>query len=447
MYLSNIQEQKQVLSAKQIYSLEVLAMDFNELETMIYEEYTENPLLEFKEQEQDDSAGNEELSFRQTSDTFIRYSSSREKPEFHDRRASGTSLKNYLLLQLYSMPLTPLQRKIIMYLIESLDEDGFLTIQTEEICFIQGWPISAVRECVEIVQSLEPAGVGAFHFRHALVLQAKRKNIYDFQLDILINEYLPDISAGRINKICRQTKISRKKIETYIKYIQELDPRPCRGLETCFADTGYIIPDIVLHFEQKEWNIVVNKSWRGDISINRFYQDHCDHTNDGEMQNYLKHKMDRAKFIIECIEKRRETLLRITTYIIKKHHKFLLGKGTANSVSAKEAAKELGMNPSTISRAIKNKYVQTPIGIFPLKYFFEKNGFMKTNGENIKQSPESIKKRISEVINKETNVFYSDDMLVKLFAHEDISISRRTVAKYRKELNIKNVYERRRRKR
>lgn len=435
-----LQNQEQTLSTRQMQSLHILAMDANELWEFIHNEYRENPALEIMEASEDRSLKMIGDYF-QRSDIYISDSIlSNEKPDFQDSFNLDTSLQYHLFTQLYSVSLTSSQQKILHFLIESLDQDGFLELSAVEISLITKCPISQVFFCIDILQSMEPVGVGASDFKQALILQAKKANRCDDILITLIERYLPQIASGQLNKISKELAISREKVNQYITYLKSLNPKPCRHFGCC--QVQYIVPDIIVSYVNGMWLFVINDKWNGSIGISNLYKNYSKNIANPNVSAYIEKKIARAKFITECIERRRDTLRRISNYIVDQQEEFLFGYGPLKSITAKDAAKLLGITPSTISRAIKNKYIQTPIGTYPFKFFFEKSCFTKQN-ENYKVSREVIKNKLFEIIQSEPKKNpYNDAFLVKLFAKDGICISRRTIAKYREECNIKNSYER-----
>jgi RNA polymerase sigma-54 factor len=436
-----LQNQQQTLSTRQMQSLHILAMDLNELWEFIHNEYRENPTLEIME-------SSEERSLKmigdyfQRSDTYISTGIlSNEKPDFQDSFNPDTSLQHYLFTQLYSVSLTSSQQKTLYFLIESLDSDGFLELSAAEISLITKCPISQVFFCIDILRSMEPVGVGASDFKQALILQAKKANRCDAILITLIEQYLPQIAAGQLNKISRELAVSREKVNQYITYLKSLNPKPCRYFGCC--QVQYVVPDIIISYVNEMWSVVINDKWNGSIGISNLYKNYSKNSVNPNVSAYIERKIARAKFITQCIERRRDTLRRLSKYIADQQEEFLLGDGPLKSVSAKDAAKRLGINSSTVSRAIKNKYIQTPIGTYPFKFFFEKSCFRKQNEKNYKVSREAIKNKLFEIIQSEPKKNpYNDALLAKLFAKDGICISRRTIAKYREECNIKNSYER-----
>lgn len=434
------QKQNQTLSLNQIQSLRILSMDNDELFEFIQNEFVENPVMEINPPLENPQLKMIGDFFSHLDNNTSDGTEKNEKPEFQDMFDPSATLKDNLLSQLTHYPFTSTQQKLMEFLINSLDENGFLETTSEEISLTSHVPINQVNDCIAILQSLDPAGVGAANFKQSLILQAKRLNKCDAILETLINEYMPQIASGQFNTISKLLKLKRTTLANYIHFIKTLNPRPCK--EYGNYRPQYVIPDIIFTYDHNTWTVTINDNWSGSIGISRLYAAYSKSSCDQITAMYIEKKIKRVRFITNCIEQRRNTLLNLSQYIINKQQAFLLKKGPLINLTAKAAARDLNIHPSTVSRAIHNKYIQTPTGSFPFKYFFQKD-LLKKNASDSTISAEAIKKQLRLFIDNEPkNAPYSDAQLVDLFAQKGIPLSRRTISKYREECNINNSYER-----
>lgn len=432
--------QQQSLSPSQLLSLKILMMDTAELEKFIHEEYTENPLLEI-------TSPSSQLKtlgdyFNKT-DYYISDGIIHDQPADLHVAESSPSLSEYLLSQLTGKErFTADQWRIFILVINTLDHRGFLAFSPAEIAFKLRVPVGQVIDSLDILQNLEPAGVCATNLQESLILQIRRRGIKNAELEKLIACYLPEIAAGKYNKISKITKISRQALNQYVKIIKSLNPRPCQYFGT--ARKQYIVPDVVLSFISESWVVAIQDNWSGSLGISKLYQQYCT-ANTPETCAYVEEKIRRARLIISCVESRRKTLHAIMSYIAQKQHDFLLHVGPLKGLSIKEAANDLSIHPSSFSRALHNKYIQTPRGVFPGKYFFQKSRKSDPKDPRSSLSISEIKKALIDIIDNEPKSNpHSDTTLAELLADKGIILSRRSIAKYRQECNIKSSYERKR---
>ena len=437
MYAQDMLQQQQ-LSSNQLLSLKILMMDAVELEKFIHDEYSENPLLEIVSPDpQYETLSN---YFNKT-DYYISSGIIHDEPMSPYVTTEIPSLQDYLVTQLIGKDhFSQIDWNIFYYVVHSLDSRGFLSLSPSEISLHLHVPLQQVVSCLRTLQSLEPAGVCASNVRESLILQARRKGIMNPQLENIISHYLQEIASGQYNKISKALKISRQKLNQYIKIIKTLNPNPCRHFGNFSKE--YIVPDIILTFESYSWIIIINDSWSGSLGISKLYKQYSATANPA-MQHYIEEKIKRARLVLSCIESRRRTLRRIMTYITKKQENFFLNNGPISGISIKETANDLSIHPSTVSRAIRNKYIQTPRGTFPGKYFFQKLHISPDEHSAAALSVQEIKHTLTTLISNEPkSAPYTDTKLVSLLAQRGILLSRRSVVNYRRECNIKSSYER-----
>ncbi|EDS71515.1 putative RNA polymerase sigma-54 factor [Anaerofustis stercorihominis DSM 17244] len=241
-----------------------------------------------------------------------------------------------------------------------------------------------------------------------------------------------------MSKISKELNISRLEVRKYIYSIKCLNPKPLINIK--MSEPVYINPDILLTYENNKWNIELNDNWINNYYISDYYLKMIDTSEDENLKMYFKEKLSKCRFILNSLEQRRNTILNITKVIIRRQEKYFRGNGKIVSMTLSEVADEIDMNVSTVSRAIKNKYMSSPIGIINMRDLFSS---YVSYGEDIRLTPEDVKQKIKVIIEEENKKKpYSDDEIVNKLNDENINISRRTVSKYRKELNIPTSYNR-----
>ncbi len=252
---------------------------------------------------------------------------------------------------------------------------------------------------------------------------------------------VPDGGGGRnVSVISRELKLPTAKVRKCIENIGSLNPRPLTGFNT--EKTSYVVPDIVLKKEGSVWSGELNDSWVQDYRINDYYLQMMKESNEEELVNYFRTKLERVRFIMNGIEQRRQTMMGIVNLIIDKQKDFLEGKGPLKPMTMSDAAKELGVHPSTVSRAIRGKYVQYPSGSIFMKSLFTASASKDSCGED-GVTTMGIKQCIKELIEGENKKKpYSDQEIAKKLDERGIHISRRAVAKYREEMQIRGSFER-----
>lgn len=287
---------------------------------------------------------------------------------------------------------------------------------------------------------LEPYGIFAKDLEHCLLRQLEVMGIEDLALNQIILEHLQDLGAGRISVVSRKMNLSTLQVRKYMTLIGKLNPRPLAGFGT--GDIAYVVPDLILSYEDREWKVVLNDGWMGDYRLSDYYMKMMSETKDPQLFEYFKVKLERARFLLRSVEQRRETLLRIAHEIVKRQSKYFLGEGTLQPMNMADLAEEIKVHPSTVSRGIRGKYIQSPMGTVQIRKLFT----MPVGSENPMQevvNADAVKELIKDFIRKEDREKpYSDQRLKELLKEKNINVSRRVIAKYREEMGIKGSYER-----
>lgn len=421
-----LQRQKQQLSQKQLQSLQILAMDNLELQTFLQTEYLENPMLEQSGSGAENVTGN---GLIQPAD---------EDKKWNQRTEEKKDLREYLRSQLQLSSEDKLSLKIKEYLIDCIEDTGYFTMPLEEAARVCGVSVERVGQCLEELRLLEPVGVFSVNLKECLLKQLQVLGIENPELIQIIKEYLEDIAKGNIGRISRALHISTTQVRKYILMIEQLNPRPAAGFNN--NATEYIVPDIIIRKEQ-DWEILLNDGWMENYHISDYYLKLMSETQDDQLKEYFRGKARRVKFILQNVEQRRETLLQITRVILEWQNRFFEGNGSLVPMTMSDVARTIGMHTSTVSRAVKGKYIQYPKETILMKTLFSQ-GVTSPVGQG-EISAYEIKKMIKEWIQKENRKKpYSDQKLKELLEKEGISISRRAVAKYREEMNIRASFER-----
>ena len=417
-------------------SLEILKFSIGELEQFIRDEANGNPLIELKEP---DALMEMARIPNSSNSSFLK-----EKlvdPFLHVAQ-QDTSIEAYLNEQLaVNKALTKREKEIVLYFIRNLNEQGFLDCEIEDTAERFQVTIEKCEELVHVLQSLEPAGIGARSLAECLYLQVVRRGDAPGFTEILIQKHLEDLANRDFQKLAYQYEIAKEDVESIFEYIQQLNPRPL--MEVPSTKQELIIPDILVEEVNREWILHINDRFLPQISISTFYEELLRSSVDGETQNYLKTKLSDAFLLMRGIEQRHETLYKVVESMLQKQSGFMhKGKKALVPLRLKDIADRVGLHESTVSRTISHKYIQTPHGTLALKSFFVRGVKMRSGEVEL---PLSIKEKIKAIIETEPcGKPLSDQKIANLLLAEGIPIARRTVAKYREELGILQSTKRRR---
>lgn len=428
-------QHQQSLSQTQIQSLNILSFDLIELNGFLRTEYLENPLLDYTETFPALSSSETLKSYNNTSSFFEPLS----KDTMDIPKLEDTSIKEYLLLQLHHDKYSKYEWALIQYLIDCLDDNGYFKFTPADIAAHTGTDISMVEDMLLLLRSLEPLGIFAYDLADCLVRQLDETDDDFPVLHALITEHLEELAAGKISSISRAFKLSTAEVRKFIERIQHLNPKPLSGFTP--GTEQYIIPDIIFTKNDDTFSISLNDDWVANYHINDYYMKMLNTTTDSELLEYFKGKLAHIQFIFSCIEQRRKTLLSIAEAILKEQSDFFEKGGTLHPMTMTSVAEQLEIHPSTLSRAIKGKYIQYPRGTILCKDLF--SSAVSTGAQTDALSQADVKTIIKEIIDNENKAKpYSDQAIVKLLKAKDIDLSRRAVTKYRLELHIGSIVER-----
>jgi RNA polymerase sigma-54 factor len=484
-------DQKMILAPRMIQSMEILQLPIMALQERIQQELQENPVLELKEASSDESAaaeeeetpaapettdaadvtnpeqelviddkGDNELDFdrleaisRDWEDHFneehrpSRNGLDEEGDKKHDAMQNmpsrPQSLHDYLNDQLTFLDATPEQMQLLRFLISHIDENGWLAVPLEELVRSYSPPvtITQMEEALRLVQKLDPPGIGARDLRECLLLQVTPETAYRDVLRALILNHLEDIEHNRLPIIQRRTGFDLPTIKAAIETLKHLNPKP--GGQFATDNVPYVVPDIAVErMENGDYQARLLDDWTPNLYISRRYMDmYRDRSSDAKAKEWLKRKIQAAQWLMESIEQRRSTLMKVTKAIIQ-HQRAFLDKGPEHiePLKMQQIADQVGVHVTTVSRAVDDKWVQTPRGIFSLKRFFG-GGTQTATGEEV--AWETIKQKLLEIIDQEDKSNpLSDEVLVAKLQESGYPVARRTVTKYRKMLNIPSSRQR-----
>ncbi|WP_168193761.1 RNA polymerase factor sigma-54 [Lysinibacillus sp. SGAir0095] len=423
-------ETKLAITPELRQSLEILSFSLEELENFIREEANANPLIELKE------PNNEHiLEMARIQNAGPSGSRNDEIPDsLHQALYQVESIESILTEQLAAeKTLTKNEKEIVLYLIRHLNELGYLDCDIEETAERFSVSVEKCEELISVLQSFEPAGIGARNLSECLYLQVVRKENAPKHTEFLIQNHLEELADGKFQIVADLCAITEEEVRNVLSYIRELNPRPLSEIQSMKQE--YIIPDIIVEEFNGEFIIHINDMYLPQISINTYYEELLRTNTSGETQAYLKTKLTDAFLLMRGIEQRHETLYKVTEMILKKQITFFQkGKKALVPLRLKDVADSLELHESTVSRTISQKYMQTPKGTLTLKTFFVR-GVKMQSGEV--ESPIFIKEKIKAIIQMEdVNKPLSDQKIANILLAEGLPIARRTVAKYREELGI-----------
>lgn len=436
MELSLELKQTQKLSPQQIQSMAILQMGIQELQMHVEKELLENPTLELEQ----DSPKKERSELLQKMDWLV--STDRQNRWYHkedslnltDCAASSEeeNLYDHLRCQLNMENLSPRLGIAVDCVLSGLNSNGYLEESTEELSVRCGQNSEVIKRAEKLVRGLEPAGVAARTLSECLMLQLGRKNEFGLAMTIA-KEFLEDVAKDHYALIAQRTGATRAEVAAACDQIRELDPRPGARFSPREAP-GYIIPDVIVTSQNGELIVAPGDDFLPELRVSEYYRSMMKNTDDSEVKSYLEDRVKNATQLIRSIEQRRNTLLDCVRIIVDRQADFFAeSKGNLRPLTMQEVAKELDIHESTVSRAVKSKYIQCSSGSFPVSHFFSRS----VPAGKGKISAAEVKNAIRGLIEQEDRRKpLSDQKICDMLAERKVDISRRAVAKYREELGI-----------
>ena len=440
--LKQKQSQNQSLSPQQILQTLVLQLNSTTLEQKVLDELESNPLLESVDPILEDQKQEEDndVDFEEDPDEFEPGNVySNEKSIDDIPIEEQLDFLQGLSQQLSELNLTDKQKDVAEEIIWNLDQNGYLAIDLILIADHFNISEQSAEKVLRKVQQLDPPGIGARNLQECLLLQLNKKNQEYHR--IIVKDHFDLFINHNYDSILKILSLKKDQLENIIKDIKKLNPYPGEGKIKNYKDT--IIPDLLVSYEKNKWKIIVYDSWVSDLTINKNYLEMAEQTSiSKDTKKFLKEKYDSASWLIKAIEQRNQTLKAVMREIIESQPDFFNGDfSVLKPMKLKDIADKLNMDISTISRSTRNKYVDTPYGLFELKFFFSKS-FESDDGKNV--STKVIKDLLKQLIETEvkqkplTDTAIANELKLKGFP-----IARRTVAKYREELKFPVARQRR----
>jgi len=373
--------------------------------------------------------------FSQTNVTVHRSPEEEEKRQFmFDSLTVGTSLAENMMEQVRDADLTDERRKIAELIVGNIDDFGYLKSTVLELSTAASLPEQNISEVLKIVQTFDPPGVGATDLRECLMLQLERAGRQESLEYRIIRDFMKELGRRRIPEIARGTGRPNDEVQAALARIARLEPRPGRAFLP--DNDQYVLPEVFVQKSGDDFVVSTNDEQIPHLRISNTYKDlMAQGENSSEVKNYIREKIRAGKFLIKSLHQRQQTILNIAREIVKRQREFM-EKGVANlrPMTMAQVAQVVGVHETTVSRAVSNKYMQTPQGVFEMKFFFTA-GLHTTTGADVSNA--SVKDMIAEIFKNENPAKpLSDQEAVAMLAAKGITIARRTVAKYREELNI-----------
>ena len=447
----------QVLSPQLQQSLLILQTPLLELRNLVQQEMETNPVLEelpdqsgldesdtvesagdnnFKEEfEKLASLDEEWRDYMRQSGSYTRSQEAQDKRQFFfDSIPVQETLQQNLIGQLNQTALSADDRKAAEMIIGNIDDNGFLQSTPEQMALNSGIPKENFEKLLALIQSFYPPGVGARDLRECLLIQLQRQEKESTLEYKIVSEHMEDLGKRRFPEIARQMNISVEDVQSAADKIARLNPRP--GQIFAAAPQNYVLPDVTVEKVDGDYQIILNDEQIPHLRISNIYKDIIAQDNNGaEVKDYIRDKIRSGKFLIRSIHQRQQTISNIAQQILARQRDFFEhGPSHLKPMTMGEIADAIGVHETTVSRAVSGKYMATPQGIFEMKYFFT-SGYQTATGESLSNT--SVKEAILDLVKHENgNAPLSDQQIVEILNERGIPIARRTVAKYRDELNI-----------
>ncbi|NEU30156.1 RNA polymerase factor sigma-54 [bacterium LRH843] len=421
-------------------AIHLLQLSATELSTFIHEQALENPLLDVQEPKKE-----LELKRRDDEFSYTSYSSSKkeERPSPIDYAViNRVSLNDHLIKQLQELHLSPAKKEKVIYFIYSLRDDGYLSRSLEDISNDLMITCKEGEEILETLHSLDPAGVGARNLQECLLIQLHRLEKRCPLAEQVVFLYMDDLAKRKWKDISAGLGVTMREIQEVNDLLQSLDPRP--GTQFGSEPIQFITPELCIASVGEQLSVQLIDNILPTVRFNRHYASLLKDQQDVNVNDYAKQKGQQVKWLIRSIQQRKQTIIKVGEAIARHQRDFFLNKnGVLKPLTLKDIAEEIGVHESTVSRATTNKYAETPRGLLELKSLFSSSVSMNFGGAT---SSQSIREFIKELIISENKQRPLSDAKIVAWLHEEkgITVSRRTIAKYRDELGIASSTKRKR---
>ena|SRR5487761_13866 len=466
--------QKQILTPGLVQMVTVLALNKLELRELIDQEMVENPVLEevtdinptLEDGQKKDKDNADDLANAQTApaddhhDSFeeVDYGSffndyldpgykspaaeEIERPSFENFVSKPVSLADHLQWQVNLSPCSEAVRNAAYSIIGNLNEDGYLTASLEEIAQAEEHTPAALEEALALVQQLDPVGIAARDLRECLLIQLRMVEAEDGLAARILSDHLSDLESKQYRKIAGALHCSVDDVEACLAVIRKLDPRPGQRYNSILP--RLIEPEVAFVKVDDHYRVIMNEEGLPHLRLSRHYRRLIGDGNaTGDVRRYVKERFNSAMQLLKNIEQRKQTIIRVCEAIIRRQTEFLdRGLDYLRPMMIKEVAEEVGVHPSTVSRAVANKYVNTPQGVFELRYFFSES-VQGPSGAGM--SLINLKRTVQKMIEGEAASHpLTDEQITLRLRDMGVDVTRRTVAKYREDMRIPSTHQRRR---
>ena len=445
------QTQKLSMTPELIQAIQILQYNNQELNEYIDKELLENPILEseyHKESDTEidiDSLRDQLIQADENVEAYKQWESHSTSDEYSYENfvAFNYTLTEFLIEQLHFSSLKGQDAEIGRYIIENIDDNGYLSMSLEEICSVLDVDLDSCERVLDLIHTFEPSGVGARDLNECLIIQLASLGELTHEIEFIISNRLKDLADNKYALISKEVGISLTEVQEIADLIKTLEPKPGRGFDSDNS-IKYILPDIYVEETNGEYIVSANDGSTPSLHISSYYNSLTEEAkSDKELSNYLNNRFNSAMWLMKSIEQRKKTIYNVASAIVQFQNDFFAkGERFLKPLTLKQIAETVGVHESTVSRAINGKYMQCPRGVFELKYFFT-GGILNEDGSGV--SSNSIKSMIKEFVDAEDDKKPLSDSKISEMLHEKgIDISRRTVAKYRDDIGILPSSKRRR---
>lgn len=372
------------------------------------------------------------------------YSERDQKSWLEQIAEPSKSLQDYLFMQLSMKALTEKQRRLFNQIIYNLDPNGYLTVDLEEISKLCSTSLTEAADCLEMVQQLDPPGVGARNLRECLLLQIERANEAPPLVKTIIQDFFLEFADRKWKQLARKLSIELPEIQQVADYVQTLEPRPGSYYQT--EKPHYVVPDLIADIQDGKLSLHLFEKHLPTVHFQKDYFQAMSTYKDKQVKDFLKDKTQDFHWIRRSLEQRKETLIKVGISIINWQQDFFFkGPSYLRPLTMKDISEEIGVHESTVSRTVREKFIQTPFGTFELKTFFSTGLASTTYSDEEQTSAVQVKKTIQELIdNEDKSRPLSDQKIADHLKQLGMEISRRTIAKYRDQLKIPSSSKRKR---
>ncbi len=440
------QAQKLSMTPELIQAIQILQLNQQELSEFVQQELLENPVLEVEPTDDSKAVDIQAVVLRTAADEW-RYSQQGfaeddDEITFEQFVSEESTLEDFLVSQLHLSDLNERKMNIGRYIIEAIDDNGYLTASVEEIaeaCHAEPEKVEAV---LTHIQNFDPPGVGARNLKECLLIQLASKGLLTEEMEYLVIHMLEDIAEHRYGKIGKCLHLTVKQVQRMADVLKTLEPKPGRAFSSGDA-VRYVTPDVLVEENDGEYAVVNNDFAVPKLMVSSYYRQLNEEYKDEELQKYLNDRMNAALWLIKSIDQRKQTIQNVANAVVQYQQEFFShGEQSLKPLTLRQIAEEIGVHESTVSRTINGKYLQSSRGTFELKYFFS-SGLEGDDGQGV--SSNSVKSIIRGLIaGEDTQHPLSDQEMAEILKEKGIAISRRTVAKYRESMHILSSSKRRR---